>query len=81
MIKYANHEIIVIFRTLKINGIKIMNVIPANNVLNNQGSKNYYWILLIYTVQAYENNILISKMYGCAEILLTNRVVKITTQN
>ena len=49
-----------------------MNVIPANNVLNNQGSKNYYWILLLFTVQAYENNILISKMYGCAEILLTN---------
>ena len=80
MIKYANHEIIVIFRTLKINGIKIMNVIPANNVLNNQGSKNYYLILL-FIVQARENNILLNKMYGCAEILLTNGVVKITTQN
>ena len=73
-------KLLLFFRTLKINSIKIMNVIPANNVLNNQGSKNYYFILL-FTVQACENNILLNKMYGCAEILLTNRVVKITTPN
>ena len=57
-----------------------MNVIPANDDLNKGGSKNYYWILL-FTAQACENNILLSKMYGYAEIILTNRVVIITTQN